>query len=90
MPCWNRCAEKVLFFYEIYQKLKQINFKITTEVDSEEILNRFRKRFFSVNVKLWNGEMIPIEIEENDHLFDIRYQVSEKAHIHFSDVTTDL
>lgn len=87
MPCWNRCAEKVLFFYEIYQKLKQINFKITTEVDSEEILNRFRKRFFSVNV---NGEMIPIEIEENDHLFDIRYQVSEKAHIHFSDVTTDL
>lgn len=86
--CWSNKIENRLSFYEIFQKLKQIDFKITQDVEPEIIksyIDSLSKQT-EVKIKLWSGQLMPILVSNDDCLFEIREKIAEKANIDFSDV----
>lgn len=86
--CWSNSSDRRLSFYEIFLKLQQIDFKITPNVEPEIVksyIDSLSKQI-EVNIRLWNGNLMPILVSYDDRLFEIRQKIAEKAKIDFIDV----
>lgn len=81
--CWAVNPEERFTFDQIYQKLKDIDFKITPNVDSDQVksyINEIEPNV-DINIRLWNGELYPMNVSIYDRLYDIRKRISEHTNI---------
>lgn len=59
--------------------LKNINFKITPKVDCERVLKYINEVSIKnkIDINLLNGQLLSLEVNEDDLIYDIRKKVSE-------------
>lgn len=81
--CWSVDPGQRLSFAQIYDILSGINFKITPNVD-EQVVKAYVEQIdptVDINVRLWNGEMYPMQVKFYEPIYDIRKRIGEHLHV---------
>lgn len=69
-------------FEDIYMTIRKINYKITPNVDSDEVLASIDDLIpkVNVNILLWDKSILPMQIRYDDFIYDIRKKISQHTH----------
>lgn len=85
--CWDVEPHRRYSFYDIYEKLLDINFQIRPNVDSSRLKSLFGgDSSFRFHVKLLNGETHTMQICPNDTHTNFRAQISNYADLDYDSV----
>lgn len=80
--CWDVSPDQRYTFSKIFEKLKNIDFQITPNVDSNRVKELIRaKTKIDINVRLFNGELMHMVIYPDETLIGFRRYLSRVLHL---------